>query len=273
MTARNLSRRALRLFALAATVITAWPVLAQNNPVGQSPGTPPRPFQEKGSGMVPGDSKPVTPQSLTDKLEAWAKEWEAKQARPAEREDYYRILQPDDRREFEALAHYGVLILTMMTQSAEELPVKRVYLRMPDREIPLLKLASWRRDVDQTLVSYKMYGPHREDAFYLFPLGAYFRVAQVQADLAAKRSGLPVLELPYEHWPGWPKTMQNSDPLPGALPNLRALQELIKRKTSGFPIPTSLPSPVPEAKMPLPESAPQPEAARKPAAIKDLFKK
>jgi hypothetical protein len=82
-----------------------------------------------------------------------------------------------------------------VTQSADELPVKRVYLRMPDREIPILKLASWRRNVDQTLVTYKMYGPYREDGFYLFPYSAYLRIAQIQMDFA-NRSGLPVLEFP-----------------------------------------------------------------------------
>jgi hypothetical protein len=215
----------------------------------------------------------VTPQGLTDDLEAWAKGREAKQRGPLERETYFRIVQPHDRAEFEVLGRYGVLVLTVVTQSAEELPLKRVYLRMPDREVPILKIASWRRNIDQTLVTYKMYGPYREDGFYLFPLGAYFRVAQLQADFATHRSGLPMLELPYEHGPDWLKTMQNPDPPPGALPNLRALQNLIRRETSGFPIPTSLPQVAPEARKPVAEAPSQPDEARKPAALKDLFKR
>ena len=178
-----------------------------------------------------------------------------------------------NRDEFEALGRYGLLILTLVTQSAEELPIKRVYLRMRDREIPLLKIGSWRRDVDQTLVTYKMYGPYREDGFYLFPFSAYLRVAQLQVDLAANRSGLPVLEMPMQDVTGWLRTMQNPDPLPGTLPNLRALQNLIKRNTSGFPIPTSLPQVAPESRRPAAEPSPQSEDARKPTAIKDLFKK
>jgi hypothetical protein len=98
-------------------------------------------------------------------------------------------------------------IRSVVTQSAEELPLKRVYLRMPDREVPILKIASWRRDVDQTLVTYKMYGPYREDGFYLFPLGAYLRIAQLQVDLAAHRIALPVLELPSQ---GVPQTHRSS---------------------------------------------------------------
>jgi len=219
----------------------ASPVLAQNNPFGQSPGTPPSRFQEKGFAPVRGGREVTTPQSQIQGLEAWAKEREVKQRRPLEHQLYYTIWDPGDRAEFDALAHYSLLILTVVTQTAQELPVRRVYTRLPDREIPVLKLASWRRDVDQTLVTYKMYGPYREDGLYLFPLGAYLRTAQIQMDLATNRSGLPVLELPAE-WPDWLRTVQSPEPIPGALPNLRTLQDFIKRKTSGFPVPTSVPA-------------------------------
>jgi hypothetical protein len=48
----NWSRRALPLFALAATVTMASPALAQNSPLGQKPNAP---FQEKGAGVrLPG---------------------------------------------------------------------------------------------------------------------------------------------------------------------------------------------------------------------------
>jgi hypothetical protein len=52
--------------------------------------------------------------------------------------------------------------------------------------------------------------------------------------------------------------VQNPDPPPGALPNLRALQAFIKEHTSGFPIPTSLPQVAPEARRPAAEPTPQP---------------
>jgi hypothetical protein len=263
------SRRVLLLLlALIGTVVMASPVLAQN---GQRPNTPPRPFQEEGTAPTPPKAAMVlTPQTQTDELEAWAKDREAKQWPTLERERYYRILTPHDRAEFDALGRYGILLLTIVTRSAQELPLKRIYLRMPDREIPILKVASWRRDVLPTLVTYKMYGPYREDAFYLFPLGAYFRVAQVQVDFAINRLGWPVMELPYQHGPDWLKTMQNPDPLPGALPKLRALQAFIKSQTSGFPIPTSLPQVAPEARRPVAEPSPQLDEARNPAASKKL---
>jgi hypothetical protein len=177
---RNRWRWAPLLLALVAAVRLVSPVMAQNNPLGQKPSSP---FQEKSATAVPRASDPTTPEWLIGRLEVWAKRREAKQAPPIERETYYRFWEPRDRVEFEALGRYALLILTIVTQDTRELPLKRVYLRMPDREIPLIKLSSWRRDVDQTLVTYKMYGPCREDGFYLFPLSAYFRVAQVQGIL------------------------------------------------------------------------------------------
>jgi hypothetical protein len=264
------SWRVLRLFALAATVGMAWPVLAQNSPLGQQPSSP---FQEKGTAPRTVTPNVETPQTHRDEIEVWAKDWQSKQVRPLERQTYYTILDARNVAEFDALAHYSLLILTVVTQSAEELPLKRVYLRMPDREVPVVKIASWRREVDQTLVTYRMFGPYREDGFYLFPLSAFLRVAQLQVDFAANRSGLPVLDLPAQVGPAWLRTLRNPDPLPDALPNVRALQEFIKRRTAGFPIPTAVPSPVPVARRPTPEPSPQSEDARKPTAIKDLFKK
>ena len=271
---RNCSHWALRLLTLAATVAMASPVLAQNNsicdlfPCYHTPSRPfqepSRPFQERAPGGGTGNLPPetmITPQIPSDKLEPWAKYWQSKQIRPVERQTYYVIMGARDPAEFDALAHYGLLVLNVMTQSVDELPVKRVYLRMPDREIPLLKIASWRRDVDQTLVLHKIY-PYLEDGFYLFPLSAYLRIAQMQVDFAVNRFGLPLLEFPIQDVPNWLRTMPNPDPPPGTLPNLKALQEFIKRKTSGFPIPTSLPH-VPGA-WPVPDAVPhQAEEAKK----------
>ena len=266
------SRWAPLLLTFIGTLAMASPVLAQNNPPGQKPSSPAAPFQEKG--LPPVSSRPTvtTPQTVTVELEGYAKNWLSQQAPPVERLPIFTIKDPG-RGEFEPLGRYGLLILTVVTQSEQELPVKRVYLRMPDRETPLVKIASWRRNVDQTLVTYKMYGPYREDGFYLFPFSAYLRVAQLQVDFAANRSGLPVLELPFQDVPDWLRTMPNPDPLPGALPNLRALQAFINRRTSGFPIPTSLPQVAPEARRSTPGPSRQPDDARKPTALKDLFKK
>jgi hypothetical protein len=260
------------LLAVLAAIAIAAPALAQSLPGRQAPATPPRPFQEKGPGTDPLQYDVVSPERRTKKIEARAAEREAGQGRALERETHFTIQHARSVAEFDALGRYSILILTVITQNAEELPLKRVYLRMPDREVLLLKLGGWRRDVDQASVSYKMYGRYREDGLYLFPTGAFLKVAQLQVDFAASRMGLPVLELPSSSVPDWLSTLQNPDPLPGALPDLKALQEFMKAGTTGFPIPTSLPR-APETRRPAPAAVAQPDEPKQPASLKDLFKK
>jgi len=264
------STRATLLLVLIGLVALVSSSRAQNNPPRQFENSPPRPFQETAPGLVEGAPGVVTPQRITDEIEAWAKKRDESNGTPVERTFDFTIFHADSTAEFTALARYSLLILTVVTQKPEELPLKRVYLRTADWEIPLLKISSWRRNIDQTLLTYKMYGPYREDGFYLFPTSAYLRVAQLQADFAANRSDLPLLELPAQLGPKWLRTLQNPDPVPNALPNLKALQAFIKRRTSGFPIPDSLPQAA-LAKAPFPESLPQAAEPKKPGSLRELF--
>jgi hypothetical protein len=250
------------VLALVSALAVASSSIAQNNPQAPSPRDPPSPFQEKGGrfGKSLGEGL-WTPQSHTQYIEVRAKEREDASGYPAERTFRFVVWDPD-RAEFSAMAGYSLLLLSVLTQKVEELPLQRVYLRLPDREIPVLKISSWRVNVEQGLITYRMYGPYREDGFYLFSTAMQLRTAQIQADFAANRSGFPVLEFPTQEVPGWLKKFENSDSEPDALPTLRVLQRFIKNRTSGFPIPDSLPL-LSEPKNPIPESLPQAAAAPK----------
>jgi len=271
---RILAMQARRLFALVGMVVVVSPSLAQNNP--RSPPDLPKssPFQEKGSGfgkLLPGT---WTPQRQAEQIEAKARVLDEYYGYPRDLErTYYGVVwDPADAAEFSAMARYSLLLLSVLTQKSEELPLKRLYLRTIDRQIPLLKISSWRVDVDQALLAQKMFGPYREDGFYLLPTSAYLRVGQVQADFALNRSGLPILEFPTESVPAWLKELQNPDPEGNALPSLKMLQAFIKRKMSGFPIPDSWPLTA-YAKEPVPKSLPQAPTSKKPSSLGDLFKK
>jgi hypothetical protein len=271
---RIVSMRAMRLCALISMVVVVSPSLAQNNPLNQPDLPKSSPFQEKGSGF----GKPLpgawTPQRQAEQIEAKVKQHEEYYGYPREleRSYYFVVWDPVDAAEFSAMARYSLMLLSVLTQKSEELPLKRVYLRTVDREIPLVKVSSWRATVEQSLLTHKMFGPYREDGFYLFPTAAYLRVGQIRADFALSRSGLPILEFPTESVPAWLKELQNSDPEPNALPSLKMLQAFIKRKTSGFPIPDSLPFAA-YAKEPIPKSSPQAPALKRPPSLGDLFKK
>jgi hypothetical protein len=258
------------VLALVTTLPVASSSFAQNDPQAQR--SAPSPFQEKAPGFAKAAPGLATPQRQTNEIEDRARTREDTYGYPLERDFYFIAWNPDDAAEFAAMARYSLMLLNVMTQKPEELPVKRLYLRTPDREIPLLKISSWRVNVDQSLVTHKMFGPYREDGFYLFPTSASLRPGQIQLDFAVNRSGLPLREFPSPP-PAWLKSLQNPDPEPNALPTLKMLRAFIKRRTSGFPIPDSLPWTA-YAREPIPKSMPQavPES-KKPNSLKDLFKK
>src|SRR5271165_5868083 len=181
------SMRAIQALAIASMLATVSSSLAQNNVPVRSGNNAPRPFQEKASEIGEPITVVTSPQSLIAGMEAWARERDKANTGPLERQFYFLISHPHDAAEFAALARYSLLVLTVVTQKPEELPLKRVYLRTADREIPLLRIASWRRNVDQALLTHKTYGAYREDGFYLLPTSAYLRSGQVQADFAADR--------------------------------------------------------------------------------------
>jgi hypothetical protein len=182
----------------------------------------------------------VTPERVTQQIEEWAKQRQ-ESGGPSARVSHVWIFFAGGPNEFAALGRYSVLLLTVVTQRSEELPLKRVYIRANDRDVPVQKLSSWRGDVDSALLTHKIYGPYRETGFYLLPTGMTMRDGQLLADLAANRTGMPVLQLPNKGTPDQVRRFPNLDPAPRAKPDLQTLQAFLGQRTSGFPIPRSLP--------------------------------
>jgi hypothetical protein len=182
----------------------------------------------------------VTPERVTQQIEEWAKQRQ-ESGGPSARVSHAWIFFAGGPNEFAALGRYSVLLLTIVTQRSEELPLKRVYIRANDRDVPVQKLSSWRGDVDNALITHKIYGPYRETGFYLLPTGMTLREGQLLADFAANRTGMPILQLPNKGTPDQVKRFPPLDPTPRAKPELKVLQTLLEKRTAGFPIPKSLP--------------------------------
>jgi hypothetical protein len=182
----------------------------------------------------------VTPERVTQQIEEWAKQRQ-ESGGPSARVSHAWIFFAGGPNEFAALGRYSVLLLTVVTQRSEELPLKRVYIRANDRDVPVQKLSSWRGDVDSALLTHKIYGPYRETGFYLIPTGMTLREGQLLADFAANRTAMPILQLPNKGTPDQVKRFPNLDPTPRTKPELKVLQALLEKRTSGFPIPRSLP--------------------------------
>jgi hypothetical protein len=148
-----------------------------------------------------------------------------------------------DPKEFAGLAKYAVFLVTVWTQKAAELPVKRLFIRAPrGAEIPVLSVSSWRTPVEQGSATAKRYGAYRQDGFYLVPTGALLRDGQIIMDLSAGATELVLLELPLSRASSQDEKdrILSGDPAPGAKPNLKVLQDFISRDFPGFPVPNAL---------------------------------
>ncbi len=82
-----------------------------------------------------------------------------------------------------------------------------------------------------------MYGPYREDGFYLVPVGPLTRDGMITTEYAAPGVGANLLKLPSEAVTRRGTLYANPDSPPDAKPDARALKALIERKFTGFPMP------------------------------------
>jgi hypothetical protein len=148
-----------------------------------------------------------------------------------------------DRKEFAGLAKYTVYLVSVWTQKPEELPVKRVFIRAPrGEEIPVLRVSSWRSPVEQGSATAKRWGAYRQDGFYLIPSGALMRDGQLIMDMTTGATEWVLLELPstIASVQDEKEKVLSGDPAPGAKPDLKVLQDFIRREFPGFPVPDAV---------------------------------
>jgi hypothetical protein len=207
-------------------------VHAQTNP---PPGAAkPQPSDKRVSGEF-------TPARAEADQEALAKKAQSAGQGPFQRgRNYFFSWSSLTPTEFEALNRHAVFLIAIWTQKPEDLPVKRVYVRAEGREVPVYKVSSWKMPVDGNSLTAKMYGANREDGFYLVPGSAMLGKGELVLDLA-NRTGWVLLELPSKVATADAKRFPNTEPAPGRKPDLKTLQDFVKRKFPGFPVPQSLP--------------------------------
>jgi hypothetical protein len=198
---------------------------------------PARAFNTKAGNDVAGALGPTTPERI--KSEAEEKAQKLQDSRP--RHFTFTGVDPSDRKEFTALAKYMVYLFVVWTQKAQELPVKRIFIRAPrGEEIPVPNVLSWRTPVDQGSATAKRFGPYRQDGFYLVPTGAMVREGQLIMDLTAGRTEWALVDFPSSVAASQQGKFLSGDPAPGAKPELKTLQDFIRREFPGFPVPTAI---------------------------------
>ena len=143
--------------------------------------------------------------------------------------------------EFEALARHTVVLIAVWAQNPEWLPVQRVYIRADGKEQLVYKVSSWRTPVSSGSLTAKMFGPHREDGFYLVSGRTLLSKGQIIADLSANVMGWKMMDLPSNVASANAQRFPNVDPPPNVKADLKTLQALIQRQYPGFPVPQSFP--------------------------------
>ncbi len=156
---------------------------------------------------------------------------------PVARYRKFNIWWPRTRGEYARMARYTVMLLTVVTQKREELPLARVYIRAGGHDVLLRKIASQRSEYDANNVAGKMFGHYREDAFYLVPGAALMRDGVVLADFSANRKGMGVVKLPTAVGQKRARQFPAGDPSPKGKPDPETLKALMLRNFPGFPIP------------------------------------
>src|SRR4029077_14275757 len=107
------------------------------------------------------------------------------------------------------------------------------------KELELVRLSSWRSEIDPARTAHKQLGRYREDGFYLVPASILMRDGAVYAAFPANRTEMPIVQTPTrsaaENAKSYPKDV---DPVPNAVPNAQALRSFIAKKFAGFPVPS-----------------------------------
>jgi len=135
----------LVLFALFGVLTFA---AAANAQPASAPRPPPKDHVIRGE---------FTPERVTADQEATANKRVASGQGPAARgRSYYFAWGSMEPAEFEALGRNIVFLIAVWSQKADEVPVKRVYLRTETGDIAVRKISSWKTPVEPASATGKM---------------------------------------------------------------------------------------------------------------------
>jgi hypothetical protein len=181
----------------------------------------------------------VTPADMTERLEKAAVRTREQAPKGAARGSSIDFCWPSSIEEYQAIGKYVLVLVSVVTQDAAELPLRRVHVTVNGEQTELVRLSSQRRDVGKGSTTFSILGPFREDGFYVAPAGLMMSDGYLQADFAIRRNNFNLYKLPGTA-PDFIKA--DKDPMPprDATPNMPALKALLTREYQGFELPPSL---------------------------------
>ena len=181
----------------------------------------------------------VTPADMTERLEKAAVRTKEQAPKGAARGSSIDFCWPSSVEEYRDIGKYVLVLVSVVTQDAAELPLRRVYVTVNGEQTELTRLSSQRRDVSKGSTTYSILGPFREDGFYVAPAGLMMSDGYLQADFAIRRNNFNLYKLPGTP-PDFVKADNNPMPAKDAVPNMPALKALLTREYKGFELPPSL---------------------------------
>lgn len=134
--------------------------------------------------------KPVTPQRMSERIEAAAVKYQADA--PIPRAVFYDIGYPHSEQEYAALDGHAVILLTTLAQARSELPLKRVYVLLDGKEIELKLIKqtlSEQAAAGSQSQTAKTFGAFRADSLYLLPISLRMKNADLMLDFATDKTG------------------------------------------------------------------------------------
>ena len=182
----------------------------------------------------------VTPADMTERLEKAAVRTKEQAPKGAARGSSVDFCWPSSVEEYRAIGKYVLVLVSVVTQDAAELPLRRVYVTVNGEQTELTRLSSQRRDVAKGSTTFSILGPFREDGF--------LRRARRPDDerwLSAGRLRDPVattsisISCRARRRTSSRRTITRCRPR-DATPNMPALKALLTREYQGFELPASL---------------------------------
>lgn len=142
------------------------------------------------------------------------------------------VTYPADEEEYAALAGHAILLVTALAWSADELPLKRVYVRSGSDRVALERLAVVLSRQPAERASAGIFGRYRADALYLLPAKLVMRKSQLLVDFARNRNGFGLLSFggALHEKLAWMRTARSR----GEKPSKEALARILNREFPGL---------------------------------------
>lgn len=132
--------------------------------------------------------QPVTSEIINRRIEQATAQYVSYGSVP--RAAFHDIAYPADEKEYAALDGFGVMLVSVFSQNAEEIPPKRIFARVGNSEITLhLFTSAFVKDSGGSALVRKVLGPNRWDGLYYYPVYLTRQAEEIVLDFAKNRTG------------------------------------------------------------------------------------